>query len=113
LQWVGNALWFLWHHSCHHAYWQQLATQSTGNRGKKIAATVDVVIPSGSTLTNCHDQICVGDGSDKWVADYVNICIPVSKNVSVIDFSIVCPFNLCLHNCLYNHLHTCLGTLFT
>jgi len=36
-----------------------------GNRGKKIIATVDVVIPSGSTLTNRHDQICVGDGSDK------------------------------------------------
>ena len=32
---------------------------------KKITATVDVVIPSGSTLTNRHDQICVGDGSDK------------------------------------------------
>jgi uncharacterized protein (DUF4213/DUF364 family) len=31
---------------------------------KNITATVDVVIPSGSTLTNCHDQICVGDGSD-------------------------------------------------
>jgi hypothetical protein len=34
-----------------------------GNRGN--TATVDVVIPSGSTLTNHHDQICVGDGSDK------------------------------------------------
>jgi hypothetical protein len=32
---------------------------------KKITTTVDVVIPSGSTLTNCHNQICVGDGSDK------------------------------------------------
>jgi len=75
----------------------------------KITATVDVVIPSGSILTNHHDQICVGDGSDKWVADYVNICISVSKNVSVNDFNMVCPFNLCLHNCL----HICLGTLFT
>ena len=44
---------------------KQLATQSMGNRGKKITTTVDVVIPSGSTLTNCHNQICVGDGSDK------------------------------------------------
>jgi hypothetical protein len=32
---------------------------------KKITANVDVVIPSGSTVTNCHNQICVGDGSDK------------------------------------------------
>jgi hypothetical protein len=32
---------------------------------KNNTATVDVVIPSGSTLTNHHNQICVGDGSDK------------------------------------------------
>ena len=32
---------------------------------KKITATLDVAIPSGSTVTNHHNQICVGDGSDK------------------------------------------------
>jgi hypothetical protein len=37
-----------------------------GNRGKNMnTATVDVVVASGATLTNCHDRICVGDGSDK------------------------------------------------
>jgi hypothetical protein len=37
-----------------------------GNRGKNLnTATVDVVVPSGSTLSYRHDQICVGDGSDK------------------------------------------------
>ena len=36
-----------------------------GETEAKKTATVDVVIPFGSTLTNCHDQICVGDGSDK------------------------------------------------
>ncbi len=36
-----------------------------GKQRQKNTATVDVVIPSGSTLANCHDQICVGDGSDK------------------------------------------------
>jgi hypothetical protein len=44
---------------------------------------------------------------------FVNICISVSKTVSVNDFNIVCSFNLCLHNCLHNCLHICLGTLFT
>jgi len=34
-----------------------------GNRGKNLnTATVDVVVPSGST--NHHDQICVGGGSE-------------------------------------------------
>jgi uncharacterized protein (DUF4213/DUF364 family) len=32
---------------------------------EKITTTVDVVIPSSSTLTNHCNQICVGDGSDK------------------------------------------------
>jgi hypothetical protein len=34
-----------------------------------------VVNPSGSPLTNHYNQICVGDGSHKWVAEYVSICL--------------------------------------
>jgi len=64
--WAGNALWLLWRHYCHHVHWQQFATQSMGNRDKNMnTATVDVVVLSGSTLTDWHDRICVGDGSDK------------------------------------------------
>jgi len=32
---------------------------------KKNNPNVDVVVPSSSILTNHHNQICVGDGSDK------------------------------------------------
>jgi hypothetical protein len=60
--WAGNALWLLWHHT----HWWQFTIQSMGNRGKNVnTATVDVVVLSGSTLTDHHDRIFVGDGSDK------------------------------------------------